>query len=152
MLAEIKDILIISTLDDTSRFEALFGNGSQFGVGLQYKIQLSPDGLTQAFILGEEFIGDDVCAMVFGDNIFYGNGFRRLLKEAVVNDEEHKRTTVFGCYVTDPERFGVVAFDSNGKATNIEEKLAQPKSNYAVMGLCFYPAGVSERANQRKFK
>ena len=150
MLAGIKDILIISTPDDTPRFEALLGDGSQFGISLSYCVQPSPDGLAQAFILGEEFIGDDACAMVLGDNIFYGNGFRRILRAAVTDAEENKRATVFGYYVTDPERFGVVAFDESGKATSIEEKPAQPKSNYAVTGLYFYPAGVSARANQVK--
>lgn len=150
MLAGIKDILIISTPDDTPRFEALLGDGSQFGVTLQYCVQPSPDGLAQAFLLGEEFIGDDACAMVLGDNIFYGNGFRRILRAAVEDAEENKRATVFGYYVNDPERFGVVAFDENGKATSIEEKPAHPKSNYAVTGLYFYPAGVSARAHEVK--
>lgn len=150
MLAGIKDILIISTPDDTPRFEALLGNGNQFGISLNYKVQPSPDGLAQAFILGEEFIGKDACAMVLGDNIFYGNGFRRILRAAVSDAEESGRATVFGYYVTDPERFGVVAFDENGKATSIEEKPKEPKSNYAVTGLYFYPTGVSARANQVK--
>ena len=150
MLAGIKDILIISTPDDTPRFEALLGDGSQFGVNLSYKVQPSPDGLAQAFILGEEFIGDDACAMVLGDNIFYGNGFRRILRSAVEDAEVNSRATVFGYYVNDPERFGVVAFDENGKATSIEEKPKEPKSNYAVTGLYFYPLGVSARANQVK--
>lgn len=150
MLAGIKDILVISTPDDTPRFRSLLGDGSQFGLQLSYVVQPSPDGLAQAFILGEEFIGSDACAMVLGDNIFYGNGFRRILKAAVEDAEQHKRATVFGYYVNDPERFGVVAFDENGKATNIEEKPKEPKSNYAVTGLYFYPAGVSERANQVK--
>lgn len=150
MLAGIKDILIISTPTDMPRFEALLGDGSQFGVSLSYKIQPSPDGLAQAFILGEEFIGDDACAMVLGDNIFYGNGFRRILQAAAKDAEENSRATVFGYYVTDPERFGVVAFDENGKATSIEEKPKEPKSNYAVTGLYFYPAGVSDRANRVK--
>jgi len=150
MLAGIKDILIISTPVDTPRFEALLGDGSQFGVNLSYKVQPSPDGLAQAFILGEEFIGDDACAMVLGDNIFYGNGFGKILREAAADAEENKRATVFGYYVTDPERFGVVAFDENGKATSIEEKPANPKSNYAVTGLYFYPAGVSAMANAVK--
>ena len=148
MLAGIKDILIISTPDDTPRFEALLGDGLQFGISLSYKIQPSPDGLAQAFILGEGFIGDDACAMVLGDNIFYGNGFGRLLKAAVEDAELKRRATVFGYYVNDPERFGVVAFDEEGRATSIEEKPAEPKSNYAVTGLYFYPAGVSARANQ----
>ena len=148
MLAGIRDILIISTPDDTPRFEALLGDGSQFGIHLRYKVQPSPDGLAQAFILGEEFIGDDACAMVLGDNIFYGNGFGTLLRSAVQNAEQNGRATVFGYYVNDPERFGVVAFDENGHATSIEEKPKAPKSNYAVTGLYFYPAGVSARANQ----
>lgn len=146
MLAGIKEILIISTPDDTPRFEALLGDGSQFGVSLSYCVQPSPDGLAQAFILGEDFIGDDACAMVLGDNIFYGNGFRKLLR-AAVDDAESGRATVFGYYVNDPERFGVVAFDESGKATSIEEKPKDPKSNYAVTGLYFYPSGVSARAN-----
>jgi glucose-1-phosphate thymidylyltransferase len=150
MLAGVKEILIISTPNDLPRFEELLGDGSQFGVTLRYKVQPSPDGLAQAFILGEEFIGGDACAMVLGDNIFYGNGFRTLLKKAVVNAEDMKRATVFGYYVTDPERFGVVSFDAKGRVTAIEEKPARPKSNYAVTGLYFYPAGVSSRANQVK--
>ena len=147
MLAGIQDILIISTPDDTPRFEALLGDGSQFGIKLSYCVQPSPDGLAQAFILGEKFIGEDACAMVLGDNIFFGNGFRRTLRDAVVDAEEKGRATVFGYYVTDPERFGVVAFDEKGRATSIEEKPKNPKSNYAVTGLYFYPAGVSARAN-----
>ena len=150
MLAGIKDILIISTPDDTPRFEALLGDGSQFGISLQYKVQPSPDGLAQAFILGGEFLAGEAGAMVLGDNIFYGNGFRSMLKTAVKNAEENNRATVFGYYVSDPERFGIVAFDENGVATSIEEKPEKPKSNYAVTGLYFYPAGVSERANQVK--
>ena len=150
MLAGIMEILIISTPSDTPRFEALLGDGSQFGVSLNYKVQPSPDGLAQAFILGEEFVGDDACAMVLGDNIFCGNGFLRILLSAVEDAEERNRATVFGYYVNDPERFGVVAFDENGKATSIEEKPKEPKSNYAVTGLYFYPAGVSGKANQVK--
>ena len=150
MLAGIKDILIISTPDDTPRFESLLGDGSQFGVNLSYKVQPSPDGLAQAFILGEEFLGGEPGAMVLGDNIFYGNGFRKTLKTAVKNAEVNGRATVFGYYVNDPERFGVVAFDENGKATSIEEKPAQPRSNYAVTGLYFYPGDVSKRANEVK--
>ena len=146
MLAGIKDILIISTPEDTPRFEHLLGDGSQFGVSLTYCVQPSPDGLAQAFILGEEFIGSEACAMVLGDNIFYGNGFGSILREAVADAEKNRRATVFGYYVNDPERFGVVAFDENGKATSIEEKPKNPKSNYAVTGLYFYPAGVSARA------
>ena len=150
MLAGIKDILIISTPDDTPRFEALLGDGSQYGIRLSYKVQPSPDGLAQAFILGEEFLAGEAGAMVLGDNIFYGNGFRTLLKAAVADAEENGKATVFGYYVPDPERFGVVEFDESGKALSIEEKPKQPKSNYAVTGLYFYPAGVSGRANQVK--
>ena len=136
MLAGIRDILIISTPEDTPRFEALLGDGNQFGVNLSYKVQPSPDGLAQAFILGEEFIGDDACAMVLGDNIFYGNGFGKILRSAA-EDAAHGKATVFGYYVIDPERFGV-------------EKPENPKSNYAVTGLYFYPAGVSRMAKQVK--
>ncbi len=146
MLAGIRDILIISTPEDTPRFEHLLGDGAQFGISLSYAVQPSPDGLAQAFIIGEDFLGGEAGAMVLGDNIFYGSGFRTLLKEAVKNADENGRATIFGYYVPDPERFGVVAFDENGQATNIEEKPAVPKSNYAVTGLYFYPAGVSERA------
>ena len=149
MLAGIDDILIISTPTDLPNFERLLGNGSQFGIKLTYKVQPSPDGLAQAFILGEEFIGEDACAMVLGDNIFYGNGFRRILRDAR-KDAENGRATVFGYYVHDPQRFGVVEFDENGKAISIEEKPTEPKSNYAVTGLYFYPKGVSERAAQVK--
>lgn len=148
MLAGIKDILIISTPEDTPRFEALLGDGNQFGISLSYCVQPSPDGLAQAFILGEEFLGNEAGAMILGDNIFYGNGFRTILKAAVRDAEENGRATVFGYYVTDPERFGVVEFDEDGKALSIEEKPKDPKSNYAVTGLYFYPAGVSARANQ----
>ena len=147
MLAGIKDILIISTPTDLPRFEELLNDGSQFGVSLSYKVQPSPDGLAQAFILGEEFLCGEPGAMVLGDNIFYGNGFRTLLKAAVKDAEENGRATVLGYYVPDPERFGVVAFNENGKATSIEEKPAVPKSNYAVTGLYFYPGDVSKRAN-----
>ena len=139
MLAGIKNILIISTPTDTPRFEALLGDGSQFGVSLSYFIQPNPDGLAQAFILGEEFIGTDACAMVLGDNIFYGNGVRKILREAVDDAEQNKRATLFGYYV---------AFDNKGRATSIEENPVQPKSNYAITGLYFYPAGVSSRANK----
>ncbi len=150
MLAGIKDILIISTPEDTPRFESLLGDGSQYGISLSYCVQPSPDGLAQAFILGKEFIGDDACAMVLGDNIFYGNGFSKVLRASVENAEKNGRATVFGYYVNDPERFGVVAFDENGTVTSIEEKPKEPKSNYAVTGLYFYPAGVSEKALQVK--
>ena len=149
MLAGIKDILIISTPEDTPRMEALLGNGNHFGLNLQYKIQPSPDGLAQAFLLGEEFIGDDACCMILGDNVLYGNGLKGNLKEAVKNAEAGK-ATVFGYYVPDPERFGVVEFDSKGKAISIEEKPKNPKSNYAVIGLYFYPKGVSAKAHQVK--
>ena len=147
MLAGIRDILIISTPTDTPRFEALLGDGSQFGIRLSYCVQPSPDGLAQAFILGGAFLDGGPGAMVLGDNIFYGNGFRSMLKAAVKNAEENGRATVFGYYVPDPERFGVVEFDEKGRALSIEEKPKQPKSNYAVTGLYFYPAGVSGRAN-----
>ncbi len=150
MLAGIKDILIISTPTDTPQFEALLGDGSQFGIRLTYKVQPSPDGLAQAFILGEEFLAGEAGAMVLGDNIFYGNGFGKLLRAAVADAEQNNRATVFGYYVPDPERFGVVAFDENGRATSIEEKPANPKSNYAVTGLYFYPAGVAQRAKEVK--
>ncbi len=150
MLAGIKDILIISTPVDTPRFEALLGDGSQFGINLSYKVQPSPDGLAQAFILGEEFLAGEAGAMVLGDNIFYGNGFRKMLRAAVENAEQNGRATVFGYYVPDPERFGVVDFDENGKALSIEEKPKEPKSNYAVTGLYFYPNDVAKRANAVK--
>ncbi|MBR0512693.1 MAG: glucose-1-phosphate thymidylyltransferase RfbA [Clostridia bacterium] len=150
MLAGIKDILIISTPLDTPRFEALLGDGSQFGINLSYKVQPSPDGLAQAFILGEEFLAGEAGAMVLGDNIFYGNGFRKMLRAAVENAEQNGRATVFGYYVPDPERFGVVDFDENGKALSIEEKPKEPKSNYAVTGLYFYPNDVAKRANAVK--
>ena len=146
MLAGIKDILVISTPEDTPRFEHLLGDGSQFGLSLSYQVQPSPDGSAQAFLLGEEFIGDEACAMVLGDNIFYGNGFGRLLRAAVENAEGQDRATVFGYYVNDPERFGVVEFDEAGHVISVEEKPAQPKSNYAITGLYFYPKGVSAMA------
>ena len=150
MLAGIRDILLISTPEDTPRFEHLLGDGSQFGLRLSYRVQPSPDGLAQAFLLGEEFIGDDACAMVLGDNIFYGNGFGKVLRAAAENAEQHARATVFGYYVNDPERFGIVAFDESGKVVSIEEKPSQPKSNYAVTGLYFYPKGVSAMAREVK--
>ena len=149
MLAGIKDILIISTPDDTPRFEHLLGDGSQFGINLSYKVQPSPDGLAQAFLLGEEFIGSDTCAMVLGDNIFYGNGFTPLLRKAVA-DAELGKSTVFGYYVTDPERFGVVEFDDSGNVVSVEEKPKQPKSNYAITGLYFYDQRVVQLAKQVK--
>ena len=149
MLAGIKEILIISTPTDTPRFEALLSDGSQFGIQLSYKVQPSPDGLAQAFIIGEEFLNGEAGAMILGDNIFYGNGFRRMLKASVKNAEQG-RATVFGHYVPDPKRFGVVEFDEVGKALSIAEKPKLPKSNYAVTGLYFYPAGVSARAKEVK--
>ena len=150
MLAGIRDILIISTPTDLPNFERLLGDGSQFGISLSYKVQPSPDGLAQAFILGEEFIGDDACAMVLGDNIFYGNGFGSTLRAAAANAENNSRATVFGYYVNDPERFGIVEFDDTGKVVSVEEKPKNPKSNYAITGLYFYPKGVSKRANEVK--
>ena len=149
MLAGIKDILIISTPADTPRFKELLGDGSQFGVKLSYKVQPTPDGLAQAFTLGKDFINGEPCAMILGDNFFYGNGFTKLLKNATA-DAQKGKATVFGYYVNDPERFGVVDFDKDGKAVSIEEKPEHPKSNYAVTGLYFYPAGVSEKAAQVK--
>ena len=149
MLAGIKDILIISTPTDTPRFQALLGDGSRYGVNLSYAVQPSPDGLAQAFIIGEEFAGDEPCAMVLGDNIFYGNGFSAILARACEN-AENGRATVFGYHVHDPERFGVVEFDDAGRAISIEEKPLKPKSNYAVTGLYFYPKGVSAKAKQVK--
>lgn len=149
MLAGIQDILIISTPEDTPRFEHLLRDGSQFGIHLSYKVQPSPDGLAQAFLLGEDFIGNDACAMVLGDNIFYGNGFSPLLRQAV-EDAKAGKATVFGYYVPDPERFGVVDFDQEGKAVSIEEKPTEPKSNYAVTGLYFYDKRVVCLAKQVK--
>ena len=150
MLAGIREILIISTPEDTPRFEHLLGDGSQFGLQLSYCVQPSPDGLAQAFLLGEAFIGDDACAMVLGDNIFYGNGFGRILRAALANAEQNERATVFGYYVNDPERFGVVEFDESGQVISVEEKPKQPKSNYAITGLYFYPRGVSAMAREVK--
>lgn len=146
MLAGIREILIISTPTDTPRFEALLGDGSQFGISLAYKVQESPDGLAQAFIIGEKFLNGEAGAMVLGDNIFYGNGFGQILKRAVENAVKNDRATIFGYYVPDPERFGVVAFDEGGHVVGIEEKPKVPKSSYAVTGLYFYPAGVAKRA------
>ena len=150
MLAGIRDILIISTPTDLPNFERLLGDGSAMGLNLSYKVQPSPDGLAQAFILGEEFIGNDCCAMVLGDNIFYGNGFSRLLKEAVKNAEQNGRASVFGYYVEDPERFGVVEFDETGKVISVEEKPKEPKSNYAITGLYFYDNRVAGFAKAQK--
>lgn len=146
MLAGIRDILIISTPDDITKFADLLGDGSQFGITLSYKVQPSPDGLAQAFIIGKEFIGNDSCALILGDNIFYGEGFSELLKEAGENAKKNNRATVFGYYVNDPERFGIVEFNEEGKVISVEEKPQKPKSNYAITGLYFYPSGVSTRA------
>ena len=147
MLAGIRDILIISTPLDTPRFKELLGDGSHFGIRLSYAVQPSPDGLAQAFLIGEEFIGNDSCAMILGDNIFYGNLFRRNLMEAVKNTEEGL-ATIFGYHVKDPERFGVVEFDQNQKVVSVEEKPKVPKSNYCITGLYFYPQGVAEKAKR----
>jgi len=149
MLAGIRDILIISTPEDTPRFENLLGNGEQFGVSLEYATQPSPDGLAQAFIIGEKFIGNDSCAMILGDNIFYGNGFSHILKSAS-EKADMGQATVFGYYVNDPERFGIVEFNEQGKAISVEEKPSKPKSNYAITGLYFYPVGVSSLAKTVK--
>ena len=149
MLAGIRDILIISTPIDLPNFERLLGDGSQYGINLSYKVQPSPDGLAQAFTLGEDFIGNEPCAMVLGDNIFYGDGFKKALRSA--KDQAEKGiATIFGYYVTDPERFGIVEFDENGKVISVEEKPKQPKSNYCITGLYFYPKGVSKLAWQIK--
>lgn len=150
MNAGIRDILIISTPQDTPRFTDLLGDGSQFGVNLSYAVQPSPDGLAQAFIIGEEFIGGDTVAMVLGDNIFAGHGLIDRLKSAVANAEDGKGATVFGYYVDDPERFGIVEFDGNGRAVSIEEKPQKPKSNYCVTGLYFYDNKVVEYAKNLK--
>lgn len=147
MLAGIKDILIISTPEDTKRFEDLLGDGTQFGISLQYKVQPSPDGLAQAFILGEEFIGEDSVAMILGDNIYYGSGLRKMLLRA---SNKQQGATVFGYHVQDPERFGVVEFDKDGKVLSVEEKPEVPKSNYAITGLYFYDNRVVEIAKNVK--
>lgn len=149
MLAGIKDILIISTPVDLPNFEKLLGDGSNFGIKLSYAVQPSPDGLAQAFIIGEEFIGDDCCAMILGDNIFYGNGFSKILKQAAA-DAEKGTSTVFGYFVEDPERFGVVEFDKDENVISIEEKPKNPKSNYCVTGLYFYDNSVCEKAKAVK--
>ena len=150
MNAGIRDILIIATPHDLPRFQELLGDGSQFGIHLSYKVQPSPDGLAQAFILGEDFIGNDCAAMVLGDNIFAGHGLKKRLRQAVEQAEQQNLATVFGYYVDDPERFGIVEFDENGKAVSIEEKPAQPKSNYCVTGLYFYDRRVVEYAKSLK--
>ena len=149
MLAGIRDILVISTPTDTPRFQQLLGDGSQFGISLQYAVQPSPDGLAQAFLIGEDFIGGEPCAMVLGDNIFYGNGFSAMLREAVAN-AENGLATIFGYFVNDPERFGIVEFDPNGKVLSVEEKPKNPKSNYCITGLYFYDKRVCEMAKQVK--
>jgi len=150
MLAGIREILIISTPQDLPGFERLLGDGSDYGVNFQYAEQPSPDGLAQAFIIGEEFIGNDSVCLVLGDNIFYGQGFRPMLTKAVENAEQHNKATVFGYYVNDPERYGVAEFDKEGNVLSIEEKPANPKSNYAVVGLYLYPNSVVEIAKNIK--
>ncbi|NLU30094.1 MAG: glucose-1-phosphate thymidylyltransferase RfbA [Bacteroidales bacterium] len=150
MLAGIKDILIISTPDDLPGFRRMLGDGSDYGVNFEYAEQPSPDGLAQAFIIGEEFIGDDSVCLVLGDNIFYGQGLPGMLKHAVKEAEENQNATVFGYYVNDPERYGVAEFDKEGKVLSIEEKPTEPKSNYAVVGLYFYPNSVVEIAKNIK--
>ena len=150
MLAGIREILIISTPEDTPRFISLLGDGNQFGISLSYMVQPSPDGLAQAFLLGEEFVGGESCAMILGDNIFFGNGLKRQLIAARNNAEVNQRATVFGYYVSDPERFGVVEFDESGKVLSVEEKPKEPKSNYAITGLYFYDNSVIELAKKVK--
>ena len=150
MSAGIRDILIISTPNDTPRFKELLGDGKQFGVNLSYKVQESPDGLAQAFIIGEDFIGNDSVCMILGDNIFHGHGLKKRLKQAVLNAENGDGATIFGYYVDDPERFGIVEFDNNGKAISIEEKPTNPKSNYCVTGLYFYDNKVVNYAKNLK--
>ncbi len=149
MLAGIRDILVISTPVDINNFERLLGDGSQFGIHLEYKIQPKPEGLAQAFLIGEHFIGDEPCAMVLGDNIFYGGGLSSFLKQAVKN-AENGYATIFGYYVNDPERFGVMEFDSDWNVLSVEEKPEHPKSNYCITGLYFYPKGVVEKAKKVK--
>lgn len=150
MLAGIKEILIISTLEDTPRFQHLLGDGGQFGIKLSYAVQPSPDGLAQAFIIGEEFIQGESCAMILGDNIFYGNGFSKILRSAEENAREANRATIFGYYVNDPERFGIVEFDEDSRVISVEEKPEHPKSNYCITGLYFYPKGVPAMAKAVK--
>jgi len=149
MLAGINDVLIISTPEDTPRFKDLLADGSQFGMKISYAVQPSPDGLAQAFIIGEEFIGDQPCAMILGDNIFYGNGFSKILQKSVENAKQGK-ASIFGYYVNDPERFGIVEFDKDGKVLSVEEKPQNPKSNFAITGLYFYPKGVAKKAKEVK--
>lgn len=150
MLAGIREVLIISTPQDTPKFKELLGDGSDFGMSFSYCVQPSPDGLAQAFILGEDFIGDEACAMVLGDNIFYGDGLKKKLRASVERAEKQNLATVYGYFVNDPERFGVVEFNDKDEAISIEEKPANPKSNYAVTGLYFYPKGVSKMAKTIK--
>lgn len=150
MLADIREVLIISTPSDTPRFEEMFGDGSQLGMSIQYKVQPSPDGLAQAFILGEEFIGDDDVCLILGDNIFFGHGLSELLQKSVKTVTEQRRSVVFGYYVNDPTRYGIVEFDRSGKVLGIEEKPEHPRSNYAVVGLYFYTRDVVEVAKQIK--
>lgn len=145
MLSGIRDILIISTPEDTLRFQSLLGNGSKYGISLSYSIQQSPDGIAQAFIIGDTFIENEPCAMILGDNIFYGNGLSVILKKAV-NKAYNGIATIFGYYVSDPERYGIVEFDNYGKVLSVEEKPLTPKSNYAITGLYFYPKGVVKKA------
>ena len=147
MLAGIRDILLISTPEDMLRFKNLLGDGQQFGVNLSYEVQPSPDGLAQAFIIGEQFIGNDACAMILGDNIFYGNDFSVILHQAVATAEQGK-AAIFGYYVNDPTRFGVIDFDENGNVLSVEEKPQNPKTDYAITGLYFYPVGVSQKAKK----
>ena len=149
MLAGIKDILVITTPEDQASFQRLLKDGSQFGVNISYTVQPSPDGLAQAFILGEEFIGDDTCAMILGDNIFYGNGFADILKRANKNAEEGK-ATIFGTEVKDPQRFGIMELDSENNVLSVEEKPENPKSRFAITGLYFYPKGVAKKAKEVK--
>lgn len=149
MLAGIKDILVISTPIDLPKFERLLGDGHQYGINLMYKEQTNPDGLAQAFIIGEDFIGDNTCAMILGDNIFYGGGLSAFLKRAVQNADEGK-ATIFGYYVGDPERFGIMEFDDEWNILSVEEKPQKPKSNYCITGLYFFPKGVAEKAKKVK--
>ncbi|MBO4651717.1 MAG: glucose-1-phosphate thymidylyltransferase RfbA [Lachnospiraceae bacterium] len=149
MLAGIQDILIISTPEDTPRFEHLLGNGENYGIHLEYKVQPSPDGLAQAFIIGEEFLAGEEGAMILGDNIFYGSGFSKILSSSVEN-AKNGRATIYGYYVEDPQRFGIVEFDENGRVISVEEKPENPKSNYCITGLYFYPKDVCQKANAVK--